>query len=377
MTRDYGFEIDALKLQLLEIRQLLEQVGINKANSIENHFHTMETTQVPTPAIDGYMGFVYYSGQLVNEQVQSRWEPQERSLEQLLGMSSDKTAKILAALGHKQRLDILKEILKAPRTGLELVERLNMGTTGQLYHHLKALTGADLLAQEERGGKYIIPASRVLPLMLLLAAVSDVQDTSDYMDMTHARNHAGDYLGDIGDKGYDVHELLWAVVENTILEHRAGHCTEMSVYIHEDHSITVADNGRGIPSKLLPQSNTPLVQSILTDMQSKGSGYVAPGAEKGISIAVVNALCIQLTIEVRREGKIIRQQYRNGIPVTGVQIVGATQETGTSVTFTPSSELFPGWIDYRILEQRMSEFNAAYPALRIHMKARPSSGELL
>jgi DNA gyrase subunit B len=238
-----------------------------------------------------------------------------------------------------------------------------MGTTGQLYHHLKALTGADLLTQEERGGRYTLSNGRALPLVLVLAAVADVLETSDYIDMTHARNQAERYLGDPSEGSFDVHLLLWAVIENTILEHRAGYCSELRLFMHEDGSVTVADNGRGIPVKVLSQTDKPIVHTILTDMQSLGSGYVAPGGEKGISIAVVNALSQALTVEIRREGNIYRQQFRNGIPLTGLQIVGSTSETGTSVTFTPSSDLFHSSFDRDVLEQRKLELAASYPNL--------------
>ncbi len=369
MTRDFGSEIDALHNQLADIKRLLEQAGVRRPNSNETQNQGQDAAMRSTMAGEGYEGSVYYSGLLQNDHSQSRWEPQERSLELLLSLSSEKSAKILAALGHKQRLDILKEVLSTPLTGLELVERLNMGTTGQLYHHLKALTGADLLSQEERGGRYVIPSNRVLPLMLLLAAVSDVIDTSDYMDMTHARTHAEQYLGGREQTGYDVHELLWAVIENCVLEHQAGYCNEVRVYVNEDGSITVADNGRGIPVRVLPQSKTPVVQSILTDLKNAGSGYTAPGAEKGISIAVVNALSKLLTVEIRREGQIFRQQYRNGIPQTGVNIVGASGETGTSVTFAPDTELFQSRVNIAQLKQRIDEMKADYPSLQFYLEA--------
>jgi DNA gyrase subunit B len=135
-------------------------------------------------------------------------------------VDGDKVAKVLGALAHKQRLDILQGVVREPLMGAELVDRLNIGTTGQLYHHIKALQGADLLVQEERGGAYSVPGHRALPLLLLLAAAADLLDTSDYIDMAAVRNDAGAYLG--GTAEYDPHLLLWAVVDNCILEHRAG-----------------------------------------------------------------------------------------------------------------------------------------------------------
>lgn len=379
MNRDYGMEIDALRMQLEELKQLIQQSTAERnpsrvpADFVKSQTHSLQPLQLS--AGDNFGGTVHYSGQMGNAEMRVRWEPQERRLEELVGMNSEKAAKVLAALGHKQRLDILMEIMKEPLTGMELVERLNMGTTGQLYHHLKALTGADLLTQEERGGKYTLSNDRALPLVLLLAAVADVLETSDYIDMTHARNQAERYLGGMSEGSYDVHLLLWAVIENTILEHRAGYCSEMRLFMHDDGSVTVADNGRGIPVKALSQGDKPVVQTILTDMQSQGSGYVAPGGEKGISIAVVNALSQALTIEIRRDGKIYRQHYRNGIPLSGLQTVGTTSETGTSVTFTPSAELFHSSFNKDVLEQRKLELSASYPNLTVVIDDNSFSAE--
>ncbi len=257
-------------------------------------------------------------------------------------LNGEKLAKVLSALAHKQRLDILRAVMQKPLTGPELVERLNMGTTGQLYHHIKALAAADLLAQEERGGRYTLPARRMLPMQLLLAAGSNLLDSSSYIGMEEARNQANLYLGTETNGGYDIHVLLWAVLENSILEHRAGHCTEVSLYLHEDGSVTVSDNGRGIPVKALPGYQISNVQSILTDIEwlSNTPVFVAPGAEKGISIAVANALSRSLSLEIRRDGRIFRQDYKKGIPQTGLITVGATQETGTSVTFLADPDLF-------------------------------------
>ncbi|WP_127581855.1 ATP-binding protein [Paenibacillus koleovorans] len=373
-SRDYGAEIDQLHHKLEELTSLVQRL-------VNDQIPQDKATFKPTAAIQALpvseatvleshdkepIGAIYYSGHLMGTAHRMQWEPQERGIEQLLGINGEKAAKVLAALGHKQRLDLLKEVLKEPMTGVELVERLQMGTTGQLYHHLKALTGSDLLEQEERGGRYVVPRARMLPLLLLLASVGDVLDTSDYIDMTLVRNQPVDYLGDSAvAEGYDAHVLLWAVLENTILEHRAGFCSEVSIFIHEDGGITVADNGRGIPVKVLPQTEKPIVQSVMTDLQRLGSGYVAPGAEKGISIAVVNALSQLLTVEIRREGKQYRQQYRGGIPLTGVQIVGAASETGTSVTLTPNRDIFTRPVSRNVVELRRSELQTLYPELKV------------
>jgi DNA gyrase subunit B len=252
-------------------------------------------------------------------------------------------------------------------SGVELVERLNMGTTGQLYHHLKALLGADLITQDERGGKYLVSTDRVLPLLMLLTAVSDLLDTSDYLDMSTVRDNSGVYLGKPEAQGHDVHNLLWATLENSILEHKAGYCTEIDIFLHEDASVTVSDNGRGIPVRLLPDSNKTVVQSMLTDVHRNSVDYLVPGGEKGVSIAVVNALSQKLTIEVKKDGHVYRQEYRNGIPQTGLIVVGVTKETGTSVTFKANPELFSTRVNEKRIQEYVRVISMNYPDLSMRL----------
>lgn len=289
-------------------------------------------------------------------------------MEQLLGISSEKSARVLAALSNRQRLDILKSVIQEPLTGTALVERLGMGTTGQLYHHLKALTGADLLIQEA-GGRYACPPHRLLPFLLLLAAAGDLLDTSDYMDTQDTRANAGVYLGP--SRSFDVHNLLWAVVENSILEHQAGHCSEVAIFLHGDGSVTVTDNGRGIPMAVLPNTNTPAVQTILTDIHrlDGGDSFRVPGAEQGISIAVVNALSDKLTVDIRRDGKAYRQEYRHGVPQTELLTVGISKDTGMGITFKPDKEFLGSGFERSKLEERRQELTLAYPDLAILINA--------
>jgi DNA gyrase subunit B len=243
-----------------------------------------------------------------------------------------------------------------------------MGTTGQLYHHTKALLGADLLVQEDRGGKYSLPPHRSLPLLLLLAASSDLFDTSDYMELTEARNNAEAYLGN-NQIDYDPHHLLWAVIENSILEHQAGYCSEVSIIIQNEGSITVADNGRGIPTQAIPQTNKTNVQAILTEISRNNStaSVVAPNGIKGIDMPVVNALSQQLSVEIRREGKVFRQDYKHGIPQTELLVIGVTQETGTSITFIPDQDIFRTTFNKNVLENRIKELNSYFPGLKIYI----------
>ncbi|MCY9696730.1 helix-turn-helix domain-containing protein [Paenibacillus alginolyticus] len=360
-TRDYGTELDTLQAQMNDLQQLVRQLIHNQDES-----YPMITENTSSAAAG--LGSVFYSGQYRGDQASFRWEPQEKHVRQLIQLDGDKAAKILGALAHKQRLDILRAVLQEPLTGPDLVERLNMGTTGQLYHHIKALVGADLLVQEERGGKYTIPGPRALPLLLLLAAASDLMDTSDYLAMTDARTNAHAYLGGAQDI-YDPHLLLWAVVENCILEHLHGTCSEVSLFLHADGSITVADNGRGIPVQALPGSEHPRVQTVLTDMSrlSASATFLAPGSEKGISMPVVNALSLKLSVEIRRDGRVFQQHYKHGIPQSELQTVGVTKETGTSVTFLPDRDIFSKSFELSMLEKQAEDFAVLYPKLHIQV----------
>lgn len=366
-SRDYGAELDSLTTQMNELIQLVSGLASTSSSSLKQ----VKMDGLKKDSETGYakdeLGAIFYSGQYYGEN-RFRWDPQQRSVTQLLNLDSDKAAKILAALGNKQRLDILTAVLREPLTGSELVERLNMGTTGQLYHHTKALLGADLLVQEERGGKYFIPPHRSLPFLLLLAAGSDLLDTSDYMELAETRNHVETYLGAPHDE-YDPHLLLWAVIENSLLEHQAGYCTEVSIIFQSERSITVADNGRGIPIQALPNSKKTPVQTVLTEIgrYNSSASIVAPGGIKGINMPVINALSQQLSVEVRREGKICRQDFKHGIPQTDLLVIGITKETGTSVTFTPDQDIFKSGFDKSVLEKHAAEFASNYPTIRINI----------
>lgn len=378
MERDLAQEMDGLHRQMAEMKRQLGEMerflqgqaeqrqGTNAgATGREKQIAGLATADADDAA---HTGMLYYSGSYRGGRYDYRWQPQERKVGGLLAVDGEKAAKILAAIGHKQRLDILKAVLQEPLTGPELVEKLGMGTTGQLYHHIKALAGADLLVQEERGGRYTVSGSRALPLLLLLAASGDLLDTSDYIDMTAVRANPADFFGGVPAAG-DPNPLLLALAENGVLEHRAGFCSELHIFLHEDGSATVSDNGRGIPVHVLAAQDKPNVQAVLTDMrrQAEHAAFRAPGAEKGISPVVVNALSTRLTVDIRRDGHVYRQEYRNGIPQTPLAVVGVTQETGTGVTFEPNRELFAAGFDRGALELRIAEWRAAYPGLQVHL----------
>ncbi|MCZ8522871.1 MULTISPECIES: helix-turn-helix domain-containing protein [Paenibacillus] len=375
MVRNVEAELDALRLQLADLQRVVGQLGEQltgqRAVSVPESESAPPLRGADQPTAGANAGSLHYSGAYRSGEEAYRWEPRERQVEELFGLDAEKAARILGAIGHKQRLDILRSVLQEPRTGAELVELLNMGTTGQLYHHIKALLGADLLVQEDRGGQYAVPPHRRLPLLLLLAASADLLDASRYVEMTEARGRAGVYLGTGGGApGYDPHPLVWALLEQSAAEHRAGHSTAVSLFLHDDGSVTVADNGRGIPIRPLGTAAANVVQTVLTELGHgpQGAVYEVPGAEKSISPAVVNALCLRLTAEIRREGSIYRQEYRHGIPQTGLLTVGETGETGTSLTLLPDPELFSVPIQRARLQQRAEQLAETYPGLQVTVR---------
>lgn len=401
MTRDYGKEIDAIEGQLQRLYRLVESLAGNDepivagmtweelvgkgdesagnetgagigANEGEREGPGEGTAGVHD---DSGLGELHYSGRYsgVGGAAQARWEPQTRSVEKLLGEGegSERQAKVLAALSHRQRLDILRSVLREPLSGPQLVDKLNMGTTGQLYHHLKALLAADLLQQEERGGVYTVPPKRALPLLLLLAAAGDLADAASYLELAEARAEAGAYLGTPPER-HDAHALLWALLANAVLEHRGGTCSAIDIFLHGDGSVTVADNGRGIPVRALQGDGRPQAQDVLTELRRAelSAAYRVPGAEKGISPAVVNALSKRVSVEIRRDGAVYRQDFKFGVPQTELMQVGTTQETGTSMTVEPDPELFPHRLQREVIEGRAEELRAAYPglAVRVHVQ---------
>ena len=133
--------------------------------------------------------------------------------------------------------------------------------------------------------------------------------------------------------------------------------------------MTVSDNGRGIPVQALPGVELPRVQSVLTDMSHlRGSTqFFAPGSEKGISMPVVNALSLKLSVTIKRDGRVYQQHYKHGIPQSEVQTVGVTKETGTSVTFLPDRTIFSQSFDLSLIQQQAAELAASYPNLTLNV----------
>ena len=178
------------------------------------------------------------------------------------------------------------------------------------------------------------------------------------------------YIGGTGKDG--VHHLVYEIVDNSVDEALAGFCKAINVKINNDGSVTVIDDGRGIPVDPHPVYKVPALQVALTKLHAGGKfdkkSYTISGGLHGVGVSVVNALSKKLVIEVKRDGKIHRQEYARGDPTTKLEVVGKCNpdETGTSVTFWPDGEIFSVLeFDYHVLETRFREIAFLNPGLKI------------
>ncbi|RKY91894.1 DNA topoisomerase IV subunit B, partial [candidate division KSB1 bacterium] len=176
------------------------------------------------------------------------------------------------------------------------------------------------------------------------------------------------YIGDVSQRG--LHHLVYEVVDNSIDEAMAGTCTRIEVTIHKDNSVSVYDNGRGIPVDMHPTQKRPAVEVVMTTLHAGGKfehqTYKVSGGLHGVGVSVVNALSERLEVEVYRDGKIYYQKYERGVPVTKVKVIGKHSGTGTKVTFLPDKQIFKKIkFNSDILLQRLRELSFLNPNLKI------------